>query len=88
MNIGQAVEALKRGNKVQRSNWNGENMWLIFVPSSPDLLLDASIPYGRAGLDYVTIDAHIDMYTAQGTMQPGWLASQADLLAEDWGIVT
>jgi hypothetical protein len=30
----------------------------------------------------------IGMKTAQGTMQPGWLASQADMLASDWEVVS
>lgn len=44
-------------------------------------------PYAKAGIEVVDINPHIDMFTAQGTMQPGWLASQADMLADDWRIV-
>lgn len=44
--------------------------------------------YQKAGLTAVCIDPHIDMYTAKGTMQPGWLASQADMLADDWMVVS
>ena len=32
-------------------------------------------------------DPFICMFTAQGTHQPGWLASQADMLAEDWEFI-
>jgi len=35
----------------------------------------------------VDINPHIDMFTADGSMQPGWLASQADMLATDWCVV-
>ncbi len=34
----------------------------------------------------MTINGHVDMFTADGKMQPGWLASQTDMLACDWGI--
>ena len=85
MNFGQAIEELKAGRKVFRAGWNGKGMWLILVPASPDIKPVAGTPYSKAGLENeVTIDAHIDMYTAKGSMQPGWLASQADMLADDW----
>lgn len=87
MNFGLAIEAMKKGHKVQRTGWNGKGMWLTFVNRSRDVKLTAGTPYANAGLSEVTIDAHIDMYTAQGTMQPGWLASQADMLADDWQTV-
>jgi hypothetical protein len=85
MNFGQAIEAMKEGKKVQRAGWNGKGMWLILVPGSPSIKPVAGTPYSNAGLTEPTnINAHIDMYTAQGDMQPGWLASQADMLADDW----
>lgn len=83
--FGDALEMLKRGYKVQRKGWNGKGMWLIYVPGSTGIRPVAGTPYSKAGLtDEVDIDGHIDMYTAQGSMQPGWLASQADMLATDW----
>jgi hypothetical protein len=46
-------------------------------------------PYAAALGDGTTctINPHIDMFTATGEMQPGWLASQTDMLANDWQIV-
>ena len=88
LSFGHAIELAKDGYKIARSGWNGKNMWLILVPGSPNIKPVAGTPYSNAGLiEKVTIDAHIDMFTAQGTMQPGWLASQSDMLAEDWCIV-
>lgn len=87
MNFGQAIEALKSGSKVQRTGWNGKGMWLILVPKSPSIKPVAGTPYSNAGLvSEVNINPHIDMFTATGEMQPGWLASQTDMLAEDWQI--
>lgn len=88
MSFGMAIEAAKRGNKIARSGWNGKNMWLILVPGSPSVKPVAGTPYSKAGLvEETNICSHIDMYTAAGEMQPGWLASQSDMLADDWCIV-
>ena len=85
MNFSKALTYLKLGNKIARSGWNGKNMWLIYIEGT-NITTPEGTPYNNAGLEEITIDPHIDMYTAQGTMQPGWLASQSDLLAEDWEV--
>lgn len=89
MNFGQAVEALKNGDKVARSGWNGRGMWIALMPA---LYLDAGIVNGRTRKhigDDKPLDSqpYIAMWTANAQWQPGWLASQADILAEDWEIV-
>ena len=86
MTFGLSIEALKKGYKVARSGWNGKGMWLILQTGSEVTLRDGTC-YHKAGLKHVKIDPHIDMFTAAGTMQPGWLASQADILADDWQII-
>lgn len=87
MNFGEAIEALKEGNKVARSGWNGKGMWLILVPGTIDINFVDGSAYFKAGLNQGTINPHIDMKTATGEMQPGWLASQTDMLANDWCVV-
>lgn len=88
MNISEAIEAMKFGRKVTRGGWNGRGMFLIYVPGTLHAKLAPGTPYYAAlGKLVAEIDPHIDMYTAAGAMQPGWLASQADLLAEDWEVV-
>lgn len=88
MSFGMAIEMLKAGKKVARKGWNGKGMWLILVPGSKGIRPVAGTPYSKAGITQeVDIDAHVDMYTAQGSMQPGWLASQNDMLATDWNEV-
>jgi hypothetical protein len=83
MNFGHAIEALKAGAKVSREGWNGKDMFLFLVPGStfivnrPPLL--GIYPEGTE----INYQPHIDMKTAQGTVVP-WLASQSDMLAEDW----
>lgn len=86
MNFGDALAALKRGARVAREGWNGKGMFLFLVPGStfqvnrPPLL--GIYPEGTP----INYHAHIDMKTAQDTVVP-WLASQTDVLAEDWRIV-
>jgi hypothetical protein len=91
MTFGLAIEALRKGEKVARAGWNGKGMWLILVPGTPAVNFVEGSPYHKAGLTSGEILPHIDMYTtnAQGrrAMLPGWLASQSDMLAEDWVIV-
>ncbi len=85
MNFGGALEELKLGNKVARKGWNGKGMWLIYVPASLVGDVKEGTPYHKGGLrKALIINPHIDMFTANGSMQPGWLASQTDMLAEDW----
>ena len=83
MNFGDALKELRRGGRVARQGWNGKGMFIFLVPASrfvvnrPPLL--GFYPEGTE----VEYHAHIDMKTAQGYVVP-WLASQADILAEDW----
>lgn len=74
MTFGLAVEAMKKGNKVSRVGWNGKGMWITIIPSGNAMFM---------GFD---MQDCIGMKTASSVMQPGWLASQNDILAEDWMI--
>jgi len=64
-------------------------MWLVLVPGSIQLTVEEGRPLALAGVpvgtkfDYLP---HIDMMTVQGALVP-WLASQTDVLADDWQIV-
>jgi len=85
--FGTAVKLAMQGHKIARKGWNGKNMFVIYVPGSV-INVRENTPYWNAGLrGELQIDGHFDMYTAKGTMQPGWVASQADIQAEDWMIV-
>ena len=70
--FGWAIRKLKSGRFVTRSGWNGKGMYLFLKePLTTDV--------GAPTLPYVM------MYTAQGDLVP-WLASQSDVLSEDWEI--
>lgn len=68
MNFGEAIALLKAGARVARDGWNGKGMWLEL--QRPDENSKMSLPY-------------IYMKTADNKLVP-WLASQTDVLAEDW----
>jgi hypothetical protein len=68
MDFGEAIRSLKNGQRVTRPGWNGKGMWLAL--QAPDANSKMTLPY-------------IYMYTADGKLVP-WLASQTDVLAEDW----
>lgn len=74
-----ALDLLKKGLRVARKGWNGKGMWLVLI--HPGNAMHTS-PAGSYDMQPC-----IGMKTADHKMQPGWLASQADLLAEDWLIV-
>jgi len=78
--FGEAIRRLKAGFRVHRAGWNGKGMWLILFrprPSAADLACGG-------WLDGLPAQPYIAMRTADAKLQPGWLASQADMLAEDW----
>ena len=84
MNFGLAIEAMKKGERVARKGWNGKGMY-VFLAYEADFVTDADI----SAFDQLEVEVHdmLIMKTAQNTFQPGWLASQADMLADDWYIV-
>lgn len=93
MNFGKALEALKNGKKVARNGWNGKGMFLYMTECSvvpfENLRGNAAIFVNEENtrLKEVYICPHIDMKAADGTLVIGWLASQTDMLAEDWEII-
>jgi hypothetical protein len=88
MTFGQAIEALKAGQKVSRTGWNGKGMFLYYVPAAafPAQRNTFGTMVGVFPDDMVPYCAYIAMKTAQDNVVP-WLASQTDVLSQDWGIV-
>ena len=94
MTFGMAIEAMKRGAKVARKGWNGKGMWLC-VPFCDGLKeVHATGIWGKPNAEYalqnggtVKVMPYVTMKTADGAIVMGWLASQTDMLAEDWEVV-
>lgn len=92
--FGQAIKALKAGEKVARKGWNGKDMWIALSDNLEGKPLEADKfwnPHSRqAAVDNggsMTVLPCIIMKTATNEILMGWLASQTDILAEDWIIV-
>lgn len=83
MNFGKALELLKTGALMARAGWNGKGMFIYLVAGSEFDVDRAPLlgiyPEGT----HIQYRAHIDMKTADGSCVP-WVASQTDLLANDW----
>ncbi len=83
LNFGQAIEALKKGERVARQGWNGKGMWLIY---SDGFIGNFREHQYHEVLTSTKTLPFIVMKTATNELVP-WLASQTDVLAEDWVIV-
>lgn len=83
MNFGKALEALKAGKKVARRGWNGKSQYIE---------LATNISYVNANNEVINceheaIGNKAIAFVGTSGVQMGWLASQADMLAEDWEVV-
>lgn len=80
MNFGQALEALKEGKRVRRKGWNGRGMFIeLQRPSETSKMTHPYIYIDTTGLQS-------DNELAPRNLVP-WLASQTDMLAEDWEVI-
>lgn len=96
MDFGKAIEALKSQKRVYREGWNGRGMWIVLMPRlelPPFNTQDTSRKVNDRTAKWIGEDTPLDcqpyiaMWTASQQWQPGWLPSQADLLAEDWVVL-
>ena len=95
MNFGLAIEAMKKGHRVCRAGWNGKDMFIFerqgFTANQGENTYDNRYGAGvqKFLLDQpsVTFTSVLCMFTAQRTVVTGWLASQTDMLADDWVLV-
>lgn len=84
MDFGMALVALKRGECVARQGWNGKGMFLFLQRGVPVQNEDVIDYFGGR---MPRVNPYICMKAADNSIVPGWLASQTDMLAEDWEIV-
>lgn len=80
MTFGVAIELLKLGKKLRRKGWNGKNQYI-------ELATNVSYvnPRGEiVNVQHSTMgNKAIAFHGTQG-VQLGWLASQSDMLSDDW----
>jgi hypothetical protein len=94
--FGDAIKALKAGHKVARTGWNGKGMWLVYMSGmtlppfntqgTARKVNDRTAKWIGEDTPLETLP-YIAMWTADKKWLPGWLASQTDILADDWTIV-
>ena len=93
MDFGVALMNLKEGRRAARKGWNGKGMYVFLAT---DVSFHTKADLGEfnsehseecSELNSVEVGDMLVLRTAQGALQPGWLASQADMLAEDWVIL-
>lgn len=89
LTFGLAIEAAKRGHKITRRGWNGKGMWVVYrtgypegIPCNKNTAEAVGIPEGTL----FKVRPYLQMRCADGSFQM-WLASQSDILEEDWMIV-
>lgn len=73
LTFGQAIEALRMSKKVTRSGWNGKGQYLLYVKNG-------------TFQEFYAMREYIAIMTIDHTLVP-WVASQTDILAEDWSII-
>jgi len=99
LSFGEALEELKRGRRIAREGWNGKGMFIFLrkgnVAADSSYVTETDIITGPVeGIgamlfnigDYGTVTRlpNINMKAASGSTVTGWLASQTDMLANDW----
>lgn len=102
MKFGEALEAVKEGKLIARAGWNGKGMFVFQRPEdslSTEMIVDRvkSLPdsFKKYVKDYWTVsetnmikfNAYLCMKNADNEIVNGWIASQSDVLAEDWIII-
>lgn len=92
LNFGTALEAAKQGKRIARAGWNGKGMWVAYGEGNKSLEADK---FWNPHTKQFAIDnggtAEVLPYllfkTADDKILMGWLASQTDMLANDWTIL-
>lgn len=86
MNFSDALAACKAGSKIFREGWNGKGQFVVFQKGYPEGIAinqNTSEALGLPVGTMVKFDPYLLIKNAQGACVP-WLASQGDLLANDW----
>lgn len=91
LSFGRAIKALKAGFHVRRAGWNGKGMYLWLLPAAKVKAEWCKEPHLKALAESnggeIEALGSIRMLTADKKVLTGWLASQTDMLADDWEIL-
>lgn len=89
LTFSRALLGLQAGERLQREGWNGKNMWVALGAGSIALPAEKfwnphARQFAESNGGTAAVDPYFILKTAQGTIQMGWVPSQADMLANDW----
>ena len=94
MDFSDALKALRKGASIAREGWNGKGMFVFLAttasyatPFIPEIGANEALLYALRGTVQADLLPAIFMRDAQGHIVTGWLASQTDLLSDDWVVV-
>lgn len=82
MDFGEAIKLLKEGKRLQRRGWNGKKQYIELATNISYVNADKEI----VNIEHEAIGNKAIAFVGTSGVQLGWLASQADMLAEDWQI--
>lgn len=83
MTFGEAIENMKKGEKVARRGWNGKKQYIQLATGISYKTSQGEI----VNCEHDAIGNKAIAFVGTSGVQMGWLASQADMLAEDWELV-
>lgn len=83
MTFGLALEAMKIGKKVCRIGWNGKGQYIELAKNVSYVNPAGSV----TNVDHEQMGNKAIAFVGTSGVQLGWLASQADMLSEDWTVL-
>lgn len=83
MDFGEAIKKVKAGYKIQREGWNGKEQYVELASNVSYVNAQGKI----VNVEHAAIGNKALAFVGTSGVQLGWLASQADMLAEDWKCV-
>ena len=83
MNFGKAINLLKEGKKLRRKGWNGKNQYIELATNISYKNADGEI----ININHKTMGNKAIAFVGTSGVQIGWLASQSDMLSDDWELI-
>ena len=83
MNFGKAISLLKEGKKLRRKGWNGKNQYIELATNISYKNADGEL----ININHKTMGNKAIAFIGTSGTQIGWLASQSDMLSDDWELI-
>ena len=92
MKFGDALEWSKQGFKIARKGWNAKNLWIAYqsgrVIDIDEFWNPHTKDFAKQNGGKAEVLPYMIMKTADDKILMGWLASQTDMLSDDWEVIT